>query len=141
MKSTKGQEFCGVGKSGRYQRPILVGETKNPKGILGATYRGAGKRSGQGLAEGLVQRTSSYLCSLVSGTGRQMRLETPMGLCSDNGSATLALCPSPVGPRPVSHTPTHMTDFPLCLPQAPASDFSYQRGGGGVCKLPLSSNH
>lgn len=95
MKSTKGQEFCGVGKSGRYQRPVLVGETKTPKGFLGETYRGAGKRSGQGLAEGLVQRTSSYLCSIVSGAGGQMRLETPMGLCSDHGSATLALCPSP----------------------------------------------
>ena len=54
---------------------------------------------------------------------------------------SLALCASPVGPGPVSHTPTHTTDFPLYLPQAPASDGSYQRGVGGVCKVPLSSNH
>ena len=26
---------------------------------------------------------------------------------------SLALCPSPMGPGPASHIPTHMTDFPL----------------------------
>ena len=31
--------------------------------------------------------------------------------------------------------PTHISDLPMYLPQAPASDCSYQRGGEGLALL------
>ena len=34
--------------------------------------------------------------------------------------------------------PTHMTDVPMYLPQAPAGDCSYQRGGEGRAPLLVS---
>lgn len=62
MKSTKGQEFCRVESSERYQRPVLVGETKTPKGFLGETYRGAGKMIRSRPSRGLGPKDLQLSC-------------------------------------------------------------------------------
>ena len=51
---------------------------------------------------------------------------------------SLALCTSPAPPGPASPTPYSHDYLPIYLPQAPASDCSYQRGGEGLAPLLVS---